>query len=152
MSPLLNYSTETPADRSIAEIQKCLAAHGAQAIMCEYDRAGNIEALSFRILMGDKPVMFRLPSDWKPVQRVLVVQREKMRKARKSHLPKTDDEQARRVSWRILKDWVEAQMALVELQMAEAAQVFLPYAVSKNGKTFFEYVKNDTNLLSAPAS
>jgi len=47
--PLLNFTTEVPADRTINEIQKCLATHGAKAILNEYDDNGYIVALSFKI-------------------------------------------------------------------------------------------------------
>ena len=48
-------------------------------------------------------------------------------------------EQARRVAWRILKDWVAAQLAIVEAEQAQMAEVFLPYAVeSQTGQTMFQ--------------
>lgn len=48
-----------------------------------------------------------------------------------------------RVSWRIVKDWVEAQMAIVEAQLAEVGEVFLPYAVTKKGNTLYKELKQD---------
>lgn len=45
--------------------------------------------------------------------------------------------QAERVSWRIIKDWVEAQIALVESSQAEMAQVFMPYATDESGGTLY---------------
>jgi len=46
--------------------------------------------------------------------------------------------QARRVAWRIVKNWIEAQMALIEAGQASLIQVFLPYAVTQDGPTMFE--------------
>src|SRR5438552_18436509 len=43
--------------------------------------------------------------------------------------------QAVRVEWRIVKDWVEAQLALIETRMVTAQQVFLPYAIMRDGRT-----------------
>jgi hypothetical protein len=40
-----------------------------------------------------------------------------------------------RVAWRIVKDWIEAQMAIVEAGQAEMAEVFLPYATIEDGTT-----------------
>jgi len=145
---LLNYTTGIEASASIAEIQRTLATHGAAAILAEYDDRGEIEALSFRILMNQSPVHFRLPSDWRPVLKVLQVQKEKQRRSGRSRIQATE-EQARRVAWRIVKDWVEAQMAIVEIQMVKLDQVFLPYAVTPSGQTLYEAVKAG-NLLSAP--
>lgn len=39
-------------------------------------------------------------------------------------------EQARRVAWRILKDWIEAQIALLESGMVEMEEIFLPYMLA----------------------
>lgn len=55
--------------------------------------------------------------------------------------------QAVRTAWRIVKDWVEAQMALQETQMVTTAQVFLPYMIMPNGKTVSENVIANPSLL-----
>jgi hypothetical protein len=58
--------------------------------------------------------------------------------------------QAERVSWRILKDWVEAQLALIESGQAEMGQVFMPYAMNDQGRTMYElFVENNQKRLSA---
>jgi len=36
-------------------------------------------------------------------------------------------DQSRRVGWRIIRQWLEAQLAIVETQMVTIEQVFLPY-------------------------
>ncbi len=45
---------------------------------------------------------------------------------------------AARVGWRILKDWVRAQMAILETEMVEIEQIFLPYMEAKDGRTLYE--------------
>src|SRR2546430_167585 len=104
--PILNYTTEIDADKSIAEIQKILAAHGVSAILADYDEKGQIIALSFQIQLEDRKMGFKLPSDWRPVLAILEREPKVPRRMRTK-------EQALRVSWRILKDWVAAQMAIV---------------------------------------
>lgn len=141
---LLNYTTKIDPDKTAAEIAKCLSMHGASAVMTEYDPVDSyVTALSFKVKMGDKEIAFRLPSDWKPVLKVLEEQWNK----RKIGGPRPDRLQAVRVSWRIIKDWVEAQMALVETNMVTTAQVFLPYAVMPNGKTLSENVASNPQFL-----
>lgn len=54
---------------------------------------------------------------------------------------KTSLDQAERTAWRCLKDWVEAQMALIEIGMVSIDQVFLPYVINKEGKTLYAYAK-----------
>lgn len=138
--PLLNYTTQIDAGKTIGEIQKILAMHGASAILSEYDNNGYIVALSFKIRLEDREVGFKLPSDWRPVLKIL-------ENDNKVPYRLKTQEQALRVSWRILKDWIEAQMAIIETKMVKFDQVFLPYAITKNGKTVYEAVSDNKLLL-----
>jgi hypothetical protein len=142
--PLLNYTSKTPAHQSIAEISRILSKAGARQIMHDYDDAGNIVALSFSLEFEGQRIVFRLPSDWHPVQTLLVEEKKKNPNMRAWQ---TTEEHARDVSWRIIKDWVEAQMAIIETHMVTTAQVFLPYAVTKDGQTVYEYLASNTHLL-----
>ena len=45
-------------------------------------------------------------------------------------VPESRRQQAVRTSWRVLKDWVEAQMALLETGMVTMDEIFLPYMLS----------------------
>lgn len=139
---ILNYTTKVAADKSIAQIQKNLAAHGATEILSQYDDSGSVIALSFRMKIEDHPVTFRLPCDWRPV---LAIIEKDVRVPR----GKRTKEHALCVAWRIVKDWVEAQMAIIETKMVKTDQVFLPYAVAANGRTLYEAVKA-SNLLGPP--
>ena len=47
--------------------------------------------------------------------------------------------QAERVGWRQLLRWVQAQLAMIEVGMAQRAEVFMPYIQQADGRTFFEY-------------
>ena len=141
---LLNYTTTVPAERTVAEIQSKLAKAGAHQILHEYE-SGTVSALSFRINTKFGEMAFRLPANISAVEAVL-------RKGRRPFKPMT--EQAARVGWRILKDWVEAQLALIETGMVSVEQVFLPYAQNSAGQTVYEALleKKFTGLaLPAPS-
>lgn len=60
-----------------------------------------------------------------------------------------DQIQAVRVAWRIVKDWVVAQMALVDTGMVKTEEVFLPYLVTGNGQTLFQKLSNDKFMLGS---
>ena len=47
------------------------------------------------------------------------------------------------------KDWVEAQLAIIETSMVTTAQVFLPCAVTNNGLSLYEYISQNTQLLGS---
>lgn len=70
-----------------------------------------------------------------------------MRNDRKVPRRLITDEQALRVSWRIIKVWVDAQIALVEAQLADVTEVFLPYAITKNGNTLYQEIGQSGLLL-----
>jgi hypothetical protein len=141
---ILNYTTQIAAEKTVTEIQSILAKAGAQAILTEYDANGVLCAMSFRVVIPGDMLTFRLPAN---IDKVF----ECIKKEKKvPHRLKTK-EQASRVAWRILKDWIEAQMAIIEAQCAELTQVFLPYAQDNTGQTLYDRIKGNGFLqLSAP--
>lgn len=136
--PLLNYTTKVDVYTTIGAIQGCLVKHGARKIMQDYDNEGNIQALCFAIDTKFGMRGIRLPANVDAVHRVLTNQR-----------VKCEREQAERVAWRILKDWVEAQMAILESQMVEMDEIFLPYMITQGGSTAYELYQNNQLLLEA---
>lgn len=139
--PLLNYTTSISPMKTVMEIQSMLAKAGASSILAEYDTDGNIIALSFRLNNpeNNQEMSFKLPTAWQPVLETL--KRQGVTRSLQS------PEQALRVAWRITKDWVAAQLAIIETRMVTTAQVFLPYAITKDGSTVYEYIANNNNLL-----
>jgi hypothetical protein len=140
--PILNYTTAVPAEKTIGEITSLLVRKGARSINSEYCENGEVEAVSFVMPVGGLPVRFLLPSNTEGVLRVML--KEKPFNAtyhgygNKNAYEAKFKAQANRVSWRILKDWVEAQIALIESGQAEMGQVFMPYALAEQGRTMYE--------------
>jgi len=137
--PLLNYTTSIAPQKTVMEIQAMLAKAGASAILADYDTEGNIVALSFRLRNEGQEISFKLPTAWQPVLETL----------KRQNVPRTlqTPEQALRVAWRITKDWVAAQLAIIETRMVTTAQVFLPYAITKNGQSVYEHIASNMGLL-----
>jgi hypothetical protein len=131
--PLLNYTTTIDVNKTLGEIQKSLVTHGARKIMYDYDDDGHIQALCFQIATksGDRGI--KLPANVPSIYEVLKRQK-KVGKIKTN----PDYNQAERVAWRIIKDWLEAQMAILETQMVQIDEIFLPYMLNKNGQTFFQ--------------
>ncbi len=42
------------------------------------------------------------------------------------------------LSLRILMDWVRSQIAILETEMVNAEQIFLPYMIIQEGQTLFD--------------
>ena len=134
--PLLNYTTKVDVFTTLGAIQGQLVKHGAKKIMQDYDDDGHISALSFLVETPTGPRGIRLPANVDAVHAVLTRQR-----------VKCDREQAERVAWRIVKDWVEAQMAILESEMVQMDEIFLPYMVNGSGQTLFQAYRNNQLML-----
>lgn len=57
---------------------------------------------------------------------------------------KDDRDQAERTGWRNLRDWVLAQMAIIEAGMASVDEVFLPYLTDGHGNTLYTLYSSGT--------
>jgi len=132
--PIANYSTSISAMKSVGEIQGILVGHGATSIMVNYAKDKTIESLSFIVETPHGHLPFRLPVDTAAVQKVLEEQGVDPRYRTYEH--------SSRVAWRIIKDWVRAQMALLETEMVKMEQIFLPYMVAKGDKTLYEAMRD----------
>ncbi len=143
--PLLNYTTSIEAAKTVSEIQGILSYHGARSILLNYDQQGQIEALSFEVDTPQGLMPVRLPVDPDAVLRVMM--------RSKSKVPRRllTKQQAIRVAWRIVKDWTEAQMAILETEMVKMEQIFLPYIVTPTGQTLFQAFQ-ERKLLPKPES
>lgn len=128
MSKIANYSTTVSAMKSIGEIQGILVEHGAKSIMMTYDN-GEPSGLAFLAETQFGEIPFQLPANIDRVQAVLNKQRIRTSITR---------EFACRVAWRILKDWVRAQMAILDTEMVSIEQIFLPYMQIGDTKTLYE--------------
>lgn len=139
--PLLNYTTKIAVEKTVGEISRKLARAGAQAVMQEYNEDGSVESVCFRLHHNNQTISFRMPAR---IERIYVVlQNDPGVEPRYCSM-----EQAARVGWRIVKDWIEAQLALVESDMVEMVEVFLPYAQRSTGETLYEALESsDYQLL-----
>ncbi len=133
--PLLNYTTKIDAYDTLGSIQKNLVRHGAKRILTDYDDRGRIISLSFVVEASGQMIPIQLPAN---IDKVLsVLHRQKVN---------CDWEQAERVAWRIIKDWVEAQMAILETEMVNMDEIFLPYVVQGNRTVYQLFKENRLRL------
>ena len=148
--PLLNYTTAVPASKSLADIIRILQEAGASAIMLENNSSCEVEAVNFILNASFGRVPYKIPANVGDV--ILTINGQirgetealKNRAIRKRRIPHglfNNKAQAERIAWRIAKDWLEAQLALIETGMVELPQVFLPYAQNNKGETFYETMK-----------
>lgn len=133
---ILNYTTKIETEKTFLEIQKKLVKAGAQALLSEFDSDGVMIAVSFSLQTPHGLIYYKLPANFDGVLKTI---------QRDSNIQKRfkTPEQAARVAWRIIKDWVEAQLAIVEAELAELPEVFLPYAQTNNGETVYKRMNSE---------
>jgi hypothetical protein len=136
---ILNYTTQIKSEKTIMEIQQTLVKHGATKIVTDYEGT-QPKAVTFCLMLNGNIVGFSLPANYSGVFKA-------MKKDPKVPKRLLTEEQAIRVSWRIIKDWVEAQMALVQAELADVAEVFLPYAITKTGDTLYNEIEKTGMLM-----
>lgn len=151
--PIMNYSTVVPPEKSIGEVTSLLIRKGAKSITQDFYDDGRVKAVSFVMAVGGVPTRFVLPANTTGVAGVMLAEKpynpSRNKLTRDAYRQKIAA-QAEWVAWRILKDWVAAQMALIESGQAQAAQVFLPYATEQSGRTVYElFVENNQKQLGS---
>ena len=124
--PLLNYTTKAPAENTACEIMSLLSKRGATQVMMEFGPDGQPVGLKWRVDSVHGTLGFAMPINADAVFEVL--SRQQVMRAN----PENRREQATRTAWRIVKEWVAAQMALIETGMVEMEEVFLPYMLTRN--------------------
>ena len=139
---LLNYTTSIAVEQTIGEILGMLVKGGASRITTDYE-AGQPVGVAFVIntLYGVRG--YRLPANISAVEAVLRRQYQQGKVDRRG----LGREQAARVGWRIVRDWLEAQMAVIQTEMVSLDQIMLPYMRGAEGKTFYELYVEDQRAL-----
>jgi hypothetical protein len=135
---LLNYTTQIEASKTVSQIEDILTQHGAKSILKNYTDTGLIESLTFLVNTPNGEAFIKLPVN---PDAILIVMKKQRIPIRLQNKP-----QAIRVAWRIVKDWIEAQMAILETDMVKLDQIFLPYIEISQNKTVYQLFNERKNL------
>jgi len=132
-----NYTSSVPVETTVSRIEKFLAKAGAIGVAKSYAN-GEVTSLCFTLhdLTTGRGMTIRLPAKAAAVEKVLM---EQVRKPQRGTLKRIKD-QAGRTAWKLMQDWVEVQLSLVEMGQADSLQVFLPY-VYDGKRTLYEAFK-----------
>lgn len=144
---LFMETTKISAEQTVSEIQKVLGKYGAKSIQVEYE-GGEVKAVAFIVMVGEQRLPFMLPARWEAVHDALY--KNKTNAYEDSRVMERCAH-AKRVAWRQILRWVEAQMAMVQTNMVKLEEVFMPYLVVDNkGQTLFQKLENSQFLLEGP--
>ena len=149
----LNYTTTIPAERTVGECQQILGKSGAHAVAVHYEE-GEPVGLSFRLDTPHGRRDFTLPVN---IAGMLVVLRKTdfstLHQSRRQRDAYQERQHAANVAWRVTKDWLEANLALIAAGMATLDEAMLPYLVVGEHRTLYQaYQERESALALEPGS
>lgn len=132
---LKNATSSSP--NTFRDIEKVLVSHEAREIVKEYaPSTERVAALRFTIEVQGQRLSFRLPARVAAVERTLYG-------SNAAWLTTAQREQAYRTAWANIRDWLSAQMAMLDTGMVAAEEVFLPYLLTPAGdQTLYEHLRD----------
>lgn len=140
----LNYTTKIPVRQTVGECSDLLAEAGASRVAVVYADKRPV-GLSFRLEMSGQMQDYALPVNVPAMSRRLATMdyppRYKGQELARLRAP----QHAAEVAWRVIKDWLEAQLALIAAEGAVLPQVMLPYLVVESGTenvTLYEVIRD----------
>lgn len=147
--PPLDYTTTVPESRSAGECVQLLADGGAGRVSLSYED-GKPAGLSFTLEFGGAVREFQMPVDVGGVLACLQRADYSANIAASVRARYKTRDHARRVAWRIAKDWLEAQLAIIQAGMVTLDQVMLPYLQVEHG-SLYDAVKERATLAALDA-
>jgi len=122
-----NAYTKSSLEDIINHIQKTLITHEARKMQYDYEN-GVILGMNFGIMLGDKLIGIKMPAKIQEAESIL--------KKQGLYNP-TKKDHALRVAWANIRDWVDSQMAMIDLGQVKMAQAFMGYVLDGE-KTIYE--------------
>lgn len=133
--PIMNYTTSIDVEKTQAEVITALRRRGVNRISTLFDDDGEPAGLGFTMTTDYGQRDFELPVRVDGVLAALQASADSGEMARlgvrpgvlKTYLTRAH---AARVAWRIAKEWLEAQSALIDANLAKLDEVMMPYMVA----------------------
>ena len=146
----LNYTTTIPVTQTVGECHAILAAAGASSAATHFENGQQV-GLSFSLKTPHGVRAFTLPVDVPAMQAVLRKTDFSSLRASRSKLDQLmSREHAAEVAWHVVKDWLEANLALIAAQMATIDTVMLPFLVVDEERTLYQaYQEHEASLALA---
>lgn len=151
MAGLMNATTTVAVEKTIGSIQATLVKHKCRAMTTKYSERGDVIGLRFTLQTTFGERVYELPVNVDGVFQVMLAEK------RAGHLSglanhRIDRDQALRVSWRILKDWIEAQLAICQTRAVLMETVMMPYMLIDEHRTVYQaYAEQQQALLPSGA-
>lgn len=140
MSNLKNYTSKST--HTFDKMNQILAQHGARKIMFEYDGMGKIQGINFTLMVNNVERGIKLPARIDKVEIAMYGT---------NNLDEKQRDQAYRTAWANIRDWIDAQMAMLDTGMVIPLEIFLPFMIVNSiGQTVYEKAEENNFMLPEP--
>lgn len=134
--PIKFYTTDIDVNKTAGEIVGILSGRGVRSVSTLFDDDSGVPTgIAFSMVTEYGPRQFSLPVRTDGILAVL-------QKDTKVASTKKTKAQAAKIAWRIAKEWLEIQGALIDADLATLDEVLSPYmVVNDKGDTLFQAMK-----------
>lgn len=147
----LNYTTAVPVAQTVGECQDILARSGADAVTVQYADRKPV-GIGFMLDTPHGPRHFSMPVNVDGMAALLArADYRDLHQSRQRIDGYRSRANAERVAWRVVKDWLEAQFALIDAQMATITEVMLPYLMVDDERTLYRAYLDREDALALEA-
>lgn len=136
--PYVKYSTRIEVSQTIMEIEDALQVYGADQITKTYDTNHRPNGMVFSVKVADIGYQtFRIPVNIEGTARILNNQHER------GYIPQraVSEGQPERIAWRVVREWIIAQLAMIEVGVVALDQIMLPYMLTDDGRSVYDRLK-----------
>jgi hypothetical protein len=146
----LNYTTKVSAEVTAGECVRLLAKHGASAVGMTFDADQQPTGLSFRIDtdLGERGYRMEVDSTGLGVQLAEASKAGLLTRAMPQSWYLTD-EHVHAVAWRQVKDWLEANLAMIAARMWSLDRVMLPWQLVDHETDVYQAIRNQQLALTS---
>jgi hypothetical protein len=116
--------------KTISEIMGMLSTHGATNVAMDY-ADGVPVGMTFTVITGYGPRTFSLPIRVNGVLKAMLADHSVPRSL-------CAEKQASRVAWRIARDWLRSQLALIDAGLAALDEIMMPWMLNDSDTTMYE--------------
>lgn len=144
-----NYTTQIKVEKTVSEIETILIKFGAQGIYKEY-QGTRIQSIMFFLFKDGQKIPFKLPISLDKTRTIINKAVNEGKLSKKYLQEPLRSEQGERVACRIIKDWIDSQLSLLEMEFSEATEILLPYAFdySQNKTLYQKFIENKEKFIA----
>lgn len=135
---LFMETTSVSAEKTAQEIHVLLVDAGARQVLTEYNEKREITGIHFIMIVNNQTIPFKMPVRTEKLYEHFKRKHSKSRHRYRSGQNEAILEKAKRVAWRQLLRWIEAQLAFIDSGMADVAEVFMPYLQTGPNETLYQ--------------